>query len=148
MTKKLSSYEMELDAAAKEHSKNCKALEYIYEDKSKMSWAEQEERPSSILGNIEIGFKAGAAWEKTVMAKSPMQIKQEKIQLTHIETVIELHVIYQDIKKINKWLTSENVNLGDMEPIKLIIEGKGDKVLQFIKGARKKSQSLLDDSEL
>lgn len=64
MTKKLSSYKMELDEAAKEHSKNCKALEYIYEDKSKMSWAEQEERPSSILGNIEIGFKAGAAYEK------------------------------------------------------------------------------------
>lgn len=80
MTKKLSSYEMELDAAAKEHSKNCKALEYIYEDKSKMSWAEQEERPSSILGNIEIGFKAGAAYEKKRSAALVEAVKELKYQ--------------------------------------------------------------------
>ena len=79
MTKKLSSYEMELDAAAKEHSKNCKALEYIYEDKSKMSWAEQEERPSSILGNIEIGFKAGAAYEKKRSAKLIKDIRSIQV---------------------------------------------------------------------
>jgi len=64
----------------------------------------------------------------------------EEIQLTHIETVIELNVIFQDIKKINTWLTTENLNLGGSQPIRLIINGKGDKVLQFIKGARYPSE--------
>ena len=69
-----------------------------------------------------------------------MELKQEKIQLNHIETVVELHVIFQDYKKINTWLKTENLNFGGASPIYLIINGKGHKVLEFIKGARYPSE--------
>lgn len=46
---------------AEEYVASCAALEFIYEDKMQMSYEDQELRPSSILGNIKLGYLAGFA---------------------------------------------------------------------------------------
>lgn len=49
-----------------------------------------------------------------------------------IEIIIELHVIFQDYKKIEAWLKCDNLNFGGTSPINIINQGRGHKVLEFI----------------
>lgn len=52
-----------------------------------------------------------------------------------IEIVINLHVIFNDTKKVVAWLKTKNMNFGNYSPLYLLSIGRGKKVLQFIEAA-------------
>jgi uncharacterized protein (DUF2384 family) len=49
-----------------------------------------------------------------------------------IHIILELHIYFNDEKKVNKWLTKPNMMLGDT-PANLINDGRGELVLVYIK---------------
>jgi len=59
-------------------------------------------------------------------------MKNIAVDRVMIEIIIELHVFFKDYRKIEAWLHTKNMNLGDCKPITLIASGRGKRVLQFI----------------
>ena len=59
-----------------------------------------------------------------------------KITPELVEIIIELHVLFDDYKKISAWLQTENYNFGGVTPIQLINRGRGKKVYEFIRYAQ------------
>ena len=74
------------------------------------------------------------------MSPNTMKIKDVKIKRKYVfdivRIIIELHVFFNDEKKVCSWLMIKNLNLGGVSPITLIAMGRGHKVLQFIEDAR------------
>lgn len=64
-----------------------------------------------------------------------MEILNKEISKEVIEIIVELHATFSDYEKIHFWLTTKNLNFGDVSPLYLILIGRGHKVLQFIKSA-------------
>lgn len=54
-------------------------------------------------------------------------------QLSLIETIILLHVYFDNYEKIYLWLNTENPNLGNIKPIHMIFGDRGNKLISFIK---------------
>lgn len=65
-------------------------------------------------------------------------------EIIYIEIVILLHVFFQDVIKINRWLNTPNPLLGNSSPISLVKVGRGEKVLAFIKNALDENKSTVD----
>lgn len=49
------------------------------------------------------------------------------------EIIIELHIFFDsDMKKVTKWLTTRNLNIGGITPMQLIEADKVIKLHQFV----------------
>ena len=59
------------------------------------------------------------------------------IDKTFVEIVIELHVIFNDARKVESWLKTKNLNFGGTSPLVLIREGRSRTVLQYIQSKNK-----------
>lgn len=61
---------------------------------------------------------------------------EAKVDALLVETIVELHAIFNDISKVTFWMNTKNLNFGGFSPITLISKGRGQKVLEFVKGAK------------
>jgi len=52
-----------------------------------------------------------------------------------VEATQILHDILDDNEKVAKWLSTENLHVGGAAPIVLFFNGRGNKVLKFIRAA-------------
>ncbi len=53
-----------------------------------------------------------------------------------IEIIVKLCLVFPDSKKVYAWLTTKNMNLGNLSPLYLINCGRANKVLEFINSAK------------
>ena len=61
-----------------------------------------------------------------------MNTKQKKAKML-AEIMVELHFFFDsDIKKVTKWLTTRNLNLGGCTPMQLIEVDKVSKLHEFV----------------
>lgn len=54
---------------------------------------------------------------------------------TTVEIIVELHVHFNDYKKVALWLRTKNMNFGNIAPLRLMQIGRQKKVLEFILSA-------------
>ena len=52
-----------------------------------------------------------------------------------VEIIVKVNSILNDYNKTRAWLTTKNLNFGDISPMRLIERGRGHKVLEFIDDA-------------
>jgi hypothetical protein len=55
------------------------------------------------------------------------------INVELIDIIFALHEKFEGTDKVSFWLNTENPHLGCVKPSKLILLGRGHKVLQFIR---------------
>jgi hypothetical protein len=55
------------------------------------------------------------------------------INVELIDIIFALHEKFDDFDKMSFWLNTKNPHLGHIQPSKLILMGRGHKVLQFIR---------------
>lgn len=60
-----------------------------------------------------------------------------KIELneTNIKIICKLNMFFNDYKKVEIWLRTDNLNFGGIPPCYLMSIGRDSKVLQFIEAA-------------
>lgn len=83
--------------------------------------------------------------EGPVLPKSLTELKHNFCQINEktIDIILGLHVYFNDIKKIKKWLTTKNPNFGNIAPLKLMQIGREKKVLEFINNALDENEAVI-----
>lgn len=82
-----------------------------------------------------------------IAAKLPKEITRLKslgvdVTETNIEIIVNLHAFFQNYQKIKLWLTTKNLNFGNITPLRLMQMGRSHKVLEFIINAIDENESL------
>ena len=65
--------------------------------------------------------------------------RQENLVVTNefIEVIAVLLKVFEgDVKKVRFWMITPNLNLGGVAPLRLIVMGKVNKVVEFVHGVQ------------
>ena len=58
-----------------------------------------------------------------------------EVDETLVETILGVHCIFQDEKKVAAWMNAKNPHFGNISPVHLFARQRGHKVLQFVNQA-------------